>query len=196
MQPVLRFEQVRSLWPRHPELVSDVTTLTGWRSKVRAAIGDRGVTNLRPRWVGDIALQALEARAAHFQESERNIGSLLVSDLRDLGASFSQIIWLLSTQAATDDELKRRLRLWSADCVSRVLHLFEAVHPYDTRVRATILAARDFARVKIGNMERQRNGALAAYHLTRRNTAGLVVGMDIGLFPNTLSAHRLERVCA
>jgi hypothetical protein len=173
-QPALRFEQVRALWPRHPELVSDVTTLTGWRDIVLTAIGDGGATNLKPRWVGDIALQTLEARVTHLQESERNTEALMVSDLWDAGASFSQIIWLLSTLTPTDGELKRRLRLWSADCIARVLHLFEAAHPYDARVRITILAARNFARAKIDNMKRARIGALAAHDLTRRDAAGLV----------------------
>jgi hypothetical protein len=174
VQPALRFEQVRALWPRHPELISDVATLAGWRDRVLAAIRDGGTTNLRPRWAGDIAPQILEARVTHLQESERNIDSLTVSDLRDAGASFSQIMWLLSTLAPADSELKRRLRLWSADCIARVLHLFEAAHPYDMRVRATILAARDFARAKTENMKCARIGVLATHKLTRRDTAGLV----------------------
>ena len=173
-QPALRFEQVRALWPRHPKLVSSVTTLTGWRDRVVAAIGDGGATNLRPRWVGDIAPQTLEVRVTHLQESERDTEALTVSDLRDAGVSFSQIMWLLSTLAPADSELKRRLRLWSADCIARVLHLFETAHPYDTRVRAAILAARDFARAKTENMNRARIGALATHNLTRRVDAGLV----------------------
>jgi immunity protein 5 of polymorphic toxin system len=175
-QPVLIFERVRSLWPRHPQLISDVMMLAGWPGKVAAVNADRSASSSRLRCVDDRPDQMalLEARAADHRNSERNIEPLSVSGLRDAGVSFSQIVWVLSSLAPTDGKIRRRLRLWSADCVARVLHLFESVHPHDARVRDVIIAARKYARAEIDNLERQRAGVLAAQDFARRDTAGMV----------------------
>jgi hypothetical protein len=175
-QPVLIFEQVRSLWPRHPRLISDVMMLAGWRGKVPVASRDRAASGSGLHCIDDRSseIALLEARAADRRNGEANIEPLSVSGLRDAGASFSQIIWVLSSLAPADGEIRRRLRLWSADCVARVLDLFERVHPHDARVRAVIIAARQYARAEIDNMERQSAGVRAAEDLARRDTAGLV----------------------
>ena len=65
------------------------------------------------------------------------------------GVSFDNLIWVASAVALTDKDVEHRLRLWIADCAARVLHLYEKQAPTDMRVRACIIAARQFARGEI-----------------------------------------------
>jgi hypothetical protein len=177
MPPALTFEDIRKLWPRYPELVAEVTSLTGWRAAwgTLVADGEQGATASVPRPPKDKNTQPLKARAARVRSAEQQLHTQSVFDLREAKVSFQHIIWLLSTLAPTDHEIKRRLRLWSADCVARVLPLFEMACPYDTLVRNAIQGARRFARGGLANMERERVAVTAGSLLTRRTSAGLVV---------------------
>jgi hypothetical protein len=49
-------------------------------------------------------------------------------------------------QLTLSDEDRRRIALWAADCAERVLPLFEAKAPADTRPRKAIEGTRAFAR--------------------------------------------------
>lgn len=77
-------------------------------------------------------------------------GNLVTAQMaRDAGVSFDNILWAASSVSLSDKNIRRRLRHFSADCAANVLHIFEEQHPGDKRVRASILAARDYADGKI-----------------------------------------------
>lgn len=77
-------------------------------------------------------------------------GNLVTAQMaRDAGVSFDNILWAASAIARGDEEVRRRLRHFAADCAARVLHLFEKERPDDKRVRQSIQAARDYAGGKI-----------------------------------------------
>ena len=63
-----------------------------------------------------------------------------------LGVSFDDLLWVATKKAITDKDVKRRIRLWAADCSARVLHIFENKYPSDDRPRKAIQSARDYAR--------------------------------------------------
>jgi hypothetical protein len=177
--PALSFEKIRKLWPRYPDLVAQVNALTGWRDTWEALVqrGDQPPAGLTPHPIEDEMAQprALKECAAKMRRAEQKLDALSVSDLREAGISFRHIMWLLSTLAPANREIKRRLRLWSADCVARVLPLFEMAHRHDSLVRNAIQVTRRFARGELANMERQRAAVTAGSILTRRLSAGLVV---------------------
>ena len=70
------------------------------------------------------------------------------------GATLSDLVWVASVVARTDADVERRVRLWLADCATRVLHIFEKERPADMRVREAIVAARDYARGRITDAAR------------------------------------------
>jgi hypothetical protein len=179
MPLALTFEKIRKLWPRYPELVAEVTSLTGWRDVWVALVAgaDRLPARSMPRLVEDEMAQpqTLKECAVRMRRGEQKLNSRSVSDLREAEVSFQHIIWLLSTLAPADRDMKRRLRLWSADCVARVLPLFEITYPYDTLVRDTIHSARRFARSEISEMKHEKAAVLAASLLARRLSTALVM---------------------
>lgn len=70
----------------------------------------------------------------------------------------------------------RLLALWAASCAEHVLHLFEAVQPYDARPRQAIEKARAWARGEITVTEARTagghaNGAARPLRGTARNAA-------------------------
>ena len=70
---------------------------------------------------------------------------------------------------AITDEERRAVARWAADCAERVLPLFEAIAPTDTRPREAIEVARAFA-----------DGAGRSRHLTRVALAAHRAGREIG----------------
>lgn len=69
---------------------------------------------------------------------------------REAGCTFDDIIWVASALAREDADVERRLRLWLADCVARVLHIYEQTETSDA-AREVIIAARQFARGEISD---------------------------------------------
>jgi hypothetical protein len=82
------------------------------------------------RFLGDVPLTASEARAA--------------------GATFKEMAWAAAAVASIDRDVRRRRRLWGADCAAHVLHLFERKRPTDQRARRAIETGRAYARGEIG----------------------------------------------
>jgi hypothetical protein len=74
-------------------------------------------------------------------------------EARTAGVSFDDMVWVASAIAQNDTDVERRLRLWTADCSARVLHIYERYDPTDMRVRNCIIAARKFARSDINTEE-------------------------------------------
>lgn len=64
---------------------------------------------------------------------------------REAGCSFEDMCWYLSSQAGSDPEIDRRLRMWRADVAARVLPVFEKEFPRETAPRFAIIVARGFA---------------------------------------------------
>jgi hypothetical protein len=85
-----------------------------------------------------------------------------VAELYAWGTGLDDIIWIVSTLAGEHADFRRRLRLWSADCVAHALQYVEATHPADSHVPEAIVAARRFARGVLLDMTRPHEGALSA----------------------------------
>ena len=64
------------------------------------------------------------------------------------GVSFDDLVLVTSIISRTNPDVKRRLRLWIADCAARVIHIYEKTGNSDTP-RKAIVAARQFARGEI-----------------------------------------------
>jgi hypothetical protein len=75
--------------------------------------------------------------------------SIDAASARAAGVTLEQMVWVASAVARTDPDVKRRLRLWMADCAARVLHIYESTEKSDAP-RKAIIAARQFARGGIG----------------------------------------------
>lgn len=67
-------------------------------------------------------------------------GEVTAAQAREAGCSFEDMAWYLSIEAMRDHEIWRRLQHWKADCATRVLPVFEAVYPLDSRARNAIIA--------------------------------------------------------
>ena len=80
---------------------------------------------------------------------EWNGKPITAEQARNAGVTFAEIIWVTSTIARKNPDVKRKLRLWLADCAAHVLFIFEKKIKNDNRPRLAIFAARDFALGKI-----------------------------------------------
>lgn len=76
-------------------------------------------------------------------------GGITAEQARAAGCSFGDIVWVASAVARNNPDVERRLRLFTADCAARVLHVFENEDPGNDRPRQAIVAARQFARGEI-----------------------------------------------
>jgi hypothetical protein len=87
------------------------------------------------------------------QEAVRKIDSaqkwaaraVSAAEAREAGVPFDDILWVAAALAQTDEDVRRRLQLWMADCAAHVLSFFESFRPSDTRPRNAIHTARAFA---------------------------------------------------
>lgn len=103
------------------------------------------------------ACRALQPCDASFRRVSRRLGGkkgwdgnlVTAAQAKDAGVRFADIVWVASVVAQTNPDVKRRLRLWMADCAARVLHIYEREVPGDARVRDAIVAARRFSRGEI-----------------------------------------------
>lgn len=86
------------------------------------------------------------------QQSTQALPLVDFERLRAAGASFNTLIDLACEIARGDADIARRLRLWMADCVARVLRIYEAAETSDAP-RKAIVAARRFARGEISEAE-------------------------------------------
>lgn len=102
---------------------------------------------------------ALISRLASRMTAHR---AVTIAELYACGSSLDDIIWIVSTLAQEHADFRRRLRLWSADCVAHALRCLERSRPADPRVRAAIIAARQFARGALPEMTDAHADALAA----------------------------------
>ena len=75
------------------------------------------------------------------------------ADLRAAGVPPDDLVWLASAMAQKNQDVERRLRLWTADCAARVLHVYEKTGK-SPAPRAAIVAARQFARGEISDVAR------------------------------------------
>jgi len=75
------------------------------------------------------------------------------ADLRAAGVPPDDLVWLASAMAQKNQDVERRLRLWTADCAARVLHIYEKTGK-SPAPRAAIVAARQFARGEISDVAR------------------------------------------
>lgn len=67
---------------------------------------------------------------------------------KEAGCTLDDLIWAASALSYRDKDVKRRLRLWMADCAARVLHIYERAGTSDAP-RNAIIANRRFARGEI-----------------------------------------------
>lgn len=83
-------------------------------------------------------------------------------EAREAGCTFADIMWAAGVLARTDKTVERKLQMFAADCVARVLHIFERKYPNDDRPRKAIKARRDYANGRISA-----NAAYADYAAAR-----------------------------
>jgi hypothetical protein len=102
---------------------------------------------------------ALISRLASRMTAHR---AVTIAELYASDANLDDITWIVSTLAGEHADFRRRLRLWSADCVVHALRCLEGTHPADPRLRAAIVAARQFARGALAEMNDAHEDALAA----------------------------------
>jgi immunity protein 5 of polymorphic toxin system len=127
--------------------------------------------------------------------------AITAADLHASGSNLSELTLILSTLALTDTEIKRRLRLWSADCVSPALHHFEAVQPSDKRVRQAIVIARRFARGEIRHMDGARQDVLSALEFVSNPNARAVaraasyITREHDSWADNVAAKMVRRLC-
>jgi hypothetical protein len=74
---------------------------------------------------------------------------ITAAQARKAGATFDDIVWAASALSRNDKNIERRLRLWMADCATRVLHIFEKERMTDIRPRKAIIVMRQFARGEV-----------------------------------------------
>jgi hypothetical protein len=87
----------------------------------------------------------------HLTEAEDRLGgcwtaAITAAQARAAGVPMSDVLWVASALARTAPDIRRRLRLWIADCAAHVLHVYETTYNSDTRPRDAILSARKHAR--------------------------------------------------
>ncbi len=73
---------------------------------------------------------------------------ITAAEARDKGASLSDIEWVAASFALARKDIKRRYRLWLADCAAHVRHIYEQAETGDTP-RLAIIAARQYVRGEI-----------------------------------------------
>lgn len=78
---------------------------------------------------------------------------------REAGCSLTHLLWALDRMARHDHSIAKRRALFAADCAERVLPIFEARFPNDTRPRKAIQAARDWAAGLIDDVAGAAGGA-------------------------------------
>ncbi len=91
------------------------------------------------------------------------------------GTSLSDICWTLSRLAPDDEDIARRLQLWSADCAAHVLHFFEDAQN-NTAPRLAIIAARQHARSQTKTAARSAARAAAGEARAAARAAGEATG--------------------
>jgi len=91
------------------------------------------------------------------------------ADAKAAGCTLNEVIWIVSVAARKDPALGRKIRLWSADCAARVLHIYEKDYPNDNRPRNAIQATRDFANGLIDAADARAHAARA--HAARADAA-------------------------
>ena len=79
--------------------------------------------------------------------------AITAAQAKAAGVTFDDLVWLACAQARKDPAVERRVRLWLADCATRVLPIFYKVFPADLRPAQAIEAARAFANGKISAKE-------------------------------------------
>ncbi len=93
-----------------------------------------------------------------------DVESLNAAEAVSKGATFNDLVWVVSSVALKDGDVERRLRLWMADCAARVLHIYEKTET-SAAPRKAIIAARQYARGEIddaaGDAARDAAGAAA-----------------------------------
>ena len=67
-----------------------------------------------------------------------------------------------------DEQYQRLMATWAADCVERVLPLFEKAYPQDDRPRKAIEACRTWIRTGVFKMAEIRGASLAAHAAARQ----------------------------
>ena len=114
-------------------------------------------------------LKALKPCEDRFAVAKKKIGGprkwngreVTAAEAHRLGMSVDDLIWVASACADRGNvDVERRLRLWMADCASRVLHIYEKKKA-SLAPREAILAARAFARGQIGAAARDAAGNAA-----------------------------------
>lgn len=103
----------------------------------------------------------------HVMRAQDLLSWLCVADLYEVEGKDRVRVWTDkcgARQARTLQKIDtwndRTARLFAADCAERVMHIYEAVYPNDSRPRNAIQAVRDFANGKI--TKRKLNAAWAA----------------------------------
>ena len=87
--------------------------------------------------------------------------SISANDARSAGVSFDNVLWAAKRVAKKDQDVERKLRLFTADCAAHVLHIYEKSEGADTRPREAIEATRKFANGEIGAAAWDAAGAAA-----------------------------------
>jgi hypothetical protein len=96
--------------------------------------------------------------------------SVSAAEAREAGVPFNDILWVAAALAQTDEDVRRRLQLWMADCAAHVLSFFESFRPSDARPRNAIHTARAFAQGVTDTAAR--DAAEAAARAAARAAAG------------------------
>ena len=102
------------------------------------------------------------------------------ADAKAAGCTLNEVIWIVSVAARKDPALGRKIRLWSADCAARVLHIYEKDYPNDNRPRNAIQATRDFANGLIDAADARAHAARAdaVWAAAARDAAAAVWAAD------------------
>ena len=87
--------------------------------------------------------------------------SISANDAKAAGVSFDNVLWAAKRVAKKDQDVERKLRLFTADCAAHVLHIYEKSEGADTRPREAIEATRKFANGEIGAAAWDAAGAAA-----------------------------------
>jgi hypothetical protein len=95
-----------------------------------------------------------------------------------------QTLGMRSAQTLSEAD-RRIVAAWGADCAERVLGLFEAAAPGDSRARDAISRTRAFARGELGTAD-----------LIRRRFAGRVAAWEVNAPPAIAAARAAEQAAA
>lgn len=93
-------------------------------------------------------LKPCEERFAELAKRLPQDGPITAAIAAEAGATLEDIAWVVAKLRREDPDIERRVRLWMADCVAHVLHLYERQETSDTP-RDAIVAARRCARGEI-----------------------------------------------